>query len=186
MGKELQHFQEMQISDDESKMSVSSFAESIESGQISFCSSYHWLCGVGVGVGVKYLFCYCKTVLQANEQIRFYELRSLSTTLCILNTNDFTPWKSAGNKWCASTLKKDLNGSCSSSYAWRICSVVRRAYYFNRTLCILIVMWWFVVTMFCFYDVIFVYWFWPNIWFILCVVYVMTHSPCILKTWYDI
>ena len=33
--KKLQHFQEMQISDDESKYSISSFAESIESGEIS-------------------------------------------------------------------------------------------------------------------------------------------------------
>ena len=33
--KELQHFQEMKISDDESKKSISSFAESVESGEIS-------------------------------------------------------------------------------------------------------------------------------------------------------
>ena len=37
--KELQHSQEMQIFDDESNMSVSSFAESVESGGISSCSS---------------------------------------------------------------------------------------------------------------------------------------------------
>ena len=33
--KELQHFQEMQISDDKSKKSVSSFAESVKGGEIS-------------------------------------------------------------------------------------------------------------------------------------------------------
>ena len=37
--KELQHFQEMQISDDESKKSVFSIAESVESGEISSSSS---------------------------------------------------------------------------------------------------------------------------------------------------
>ena len=37
--KELQHFQEMQISDDESKKSISSLAESVESGEISSSSS---------------------------------------------------------------------------------------------------------------------------------------------------
>ena len=37
--KELQYFQEMQILDDESKMNISSFAESIESGEISASSS---------------------------------------------------------------------------------------------------------------------------------------------------
>ena len=36
MEKELQHFQEMQISDDESKKSVSSLAESVKSGEISY------------------------------------------------------------------------------------------------------------------------------------------------------
>ena len=35
MEKEFQHFQEMQISDAESKKSISSFAESVESGEIS-------------------------------------------------------------------------------------------------------------------------------------------------------
>ena len=37
--KELQHFQEMQISDNESKTSVYSLAESVESGQILSSSS---------------------------------------------------------------------------------------------------------------------------------------------------
>ena len=37
--KEVQHFQEMQISDNESKKSISSFAESIESREISVSSS---------------------------------------------------------------------------------------------------------------------------------------------------
>ena len=37
--KELQHFQEMQISDDESKKSISNLAESVESGEISSPSS---------------------------------------------------------------------------------------------------------------------------------------------------
>ena len=37
--KKLQHFQEMQISDNESKKSVSSLAESVESGDISASSS---------------------------------------------------------------------------------------------------------------------------------------------------
>ena len=36
--KELLHFQEMQISDDERKKSISSFAESLESGEISASS----------------------------------------------------------------------------------------------------------------------------------------------------
>ena len=35
----MQHFQEIQISDDESKKSISSFAESIKSGEISASSS---------------------------------------------------------------------------------------------------------------------------------------------------
>ena len=37
--KELQHFQEIQISNNESKKSVSSLAESVESGEISSSSS---------------------------------------------------------------------------------------------------------------------------------------------------
>ena len=37
--KELQHFQEIQISDDKSKKIVSRFAESMESGEISSSSS---------------------------------------------------------------------------------------------------------------------------------------------------
>ena len=37
--KELQHFQEMQISDDESKKSVYSLVESAENGEISSSSS---------------------------------------------------------------------------------------------------------------------------------------------------
>ena len=42
--KELQHFQEMQISDDESKKSISSFAEIVESGEI-LASSSEWKIG---------------------------------------------------------------------------------------------------------------------------------------------
>ena len=42
--KELQHFQEMQISDDERKKSVSSLAESVETGEISSSSS-EWKIG---------------------------------------------------------------------------------------------------------------------------------------------
>ena len=42
--KELQHFQEIQISDDESKTSVSSLVESLESGQI-LSSSSEWKTG---------------------------------------------------------------------------------------------------------------------------------------------
>ena len=41
---ELQHFQEMQISDSESKKSVSSFAESVESGEVSSSGS-EWKIG---------------------------------------------------------------------------------------------------------------------------------------------
>ena len=37
--KEVQHFQEMQISDNESKKSISSFAKSVESGEIAASSS---------------------------------------------------------------------------------------------------------------------------------------------------
>ena len=37
--KELQHFQEMQITDDESKKSISSFAEIVESGEFSASNS---------------------------------------------------------------------------------------------------------------------------------------------------
>ena len=37
--KELQHFQEMQLSDDESQKSIFSFAESVERGEISASSS---------------------------------------------------------------------------------------------------------------------------------------------------
>ena len=37
--KELQHFKEIQISDDESKKSISSFAESVDSEEISASSS---------------------------------------------------------------------------------------------------------------------------------------------------
>ena len=37
--KELQHFQEMQISDDENKKSISSFDESVKSGEISASTS---------------------------------------------------------------------------------------------------------------------------------------------------
>ena len=37
--KEVQHFQEMQISEDESRKSVSSFTESVESGEILSSSS---------------------------------------------------------------------------------------------------------------------------------------------------
>ena len=42
--KEIQHFQEIQISDDESKKSLSIFAESVESGEIS-ASSSEWKIG---------------------------------------------------------------------------------------------------------------------------------------------
>ena len=42
--KELHHFQEMQISDDESKKSESSFTESVETGEISYSSS-EWKTG---------------------------------------------------------------------------------------------------------------------------------------------
>ena len=42
--KELQHFQEMQISDIERKKSYSSFAESVEDGEIS-ASSSEWKMG---------------------------------------------------------------------------------------------------------------------------------------------
>ena len=44
LEKELQHFQEMQISDDESKKSISTFAESVESGEIS-ASNSEWKTG---------------------------------------------------------------------------------------------------------------------------------------------
>ena len=44
MEKELQHFQEMQISDDEDKKSISSFTESLESGVVSSSSS-EWKTG---------------------------------------------------------------------------------------------------------------------------------------------
>ena len=37
--KELQHFQEIQISDDESKKRISNIADSVESGEISAFSS---------------------------------------------------------------------------------------------------------------------------------------------------
>ena len=37
--KELQHFQEIQLSDNESKKSISSFAEIVEDGEISASSS---------------------------------------------------------------------------------------------------------------------------------------------------
>ena len=37
--KDIQHFQEMRISKDESKKSISSLAKSVESGEISFSSS---------------------------------------------------------------------------------------------------------------------------------------------------
>ena len=37
--KELQHFQEIQISDNESKKSISTLAESVENGEISSSSS---------------------------------------------------------------------------------------------------------------------------------------------------
>ena len=44
MEKELKHLQEMQISDDDSKNSVSSLAESVESREFSFSSS-EWKMG---------------------------------------------------------------------------------------------------------------------------------------------
>ena len=43
--KELQYFQEMQISDDKNKKSISSFAESVESGEISSSNS-EWKIGL--------------------------------------------------------------------------------------------------------------------------------------------
>ena len=43
--KEFQHFQEMQISDNETKRSVSSLAESVESGEI-LSYSYEWKMGL--------------------------------------------------------------------------------------------------------------------------------------------
>ena len=50
--QKLHRFQEMQISDDESKKSISSFAESVVSGEISYSSS-EWK------IGLEELFVTC-------------------------------------------------------------------------------------------------------------------------------